>query len=201
VLSQDERNVLGKEITRCALIYGKDLGRGEITMMITLLEEYFGLTCSEYVKNIRAYIENPANKFFPTLVNLGRRPELSAAAKANDLAGKIRKAITVKGWADPEGAKEYLGPVGWEVVERSGGWVYICENHGVDLNPLTFHAQARDMALSLIETEKITKHEQIESRVFNLDFKLKTIEEATERKGIEDGRKNTHTDSSGPQES
>ncbi|WP_289460478.1 hypothetical protein, partial [Klebsiella pneumoniae] len=75
---------------------------------------------------------------------------LSPATKAQEVSGRIREAISKFGYANQQDAREYIGSLGWKVVERFGGWIYLCENHGLDLNPLTFFAQARDSVISII---------------------------------------------------
>lgn len=78
--------------------------------------------------------------------------KLSTETLANEAASRIREAIGKFGWCNGLEAEKFIGGLGWKVVERAGGWGYVCENHGLDLNPLTFHAQARDLAKSMIES-------------------------------------------------
>jgi F0F1-type ATP synthase delta subunit len=40
------------------------------------------------------------------------------------------------------------------VVRRMGGWQYICEHHGLALNPGQFFAQARELVKSKLEIEE-----------------------------------------------
>lgn len=44
-----------------------------------------------------------------------------------DIASRIEGAIYKFGYTSPERAKEYIGDLGWHVVEQFGGWPRICE--------------------------------------------------------------------------
>jgi hypothetical protein len=55
------------------------------------------------------------------------------------------------GYCNAGQAEKYIGPDGWRIVQRQGGWTYICENLGRNLNPGTFQAQLRDQLLGEIQ--------------------------------------------------
>ena len=46
---------------------------------------------------------------------------------AQDIASKIENAIRLYGWPSPGRAREYIGELGWEVVNQSNGWNEICD--------------------------------------------------------------------------
>jgi hypothetical protein len=156
-MTQQERDIMGSELTRLAFIYGYELPKERISIFINVLIDFVPASLNEYLKAFTKYSEDPKNRFFPNPAQIRQyiKPKLSPDALANESANKIRMAITKYGWPDPNGAKEFMGDLAWRVVERTGGWRYICENHGLDLNPLTFHAQARDSIKSLIEQDSI----------------------------------------------
>jgi hypothetical protein len=53
--------------------------------------------------------------------------------RALDIATRIEGAIRRLGHGNPEKAKEAIGPVGWEVVNRLGGWISVCDFDDKDL--------------------------------------------------------------------
>lgn len=69
--------------------------------------------------------------------------------KARDAASRIVSAMSRFGYMRPEDAKEYVGELGWAVVERQGGWSSLCERVMREELP-TYQAQWRQLALSLI---------------------------------------------------
>jgi hypothetical protein len=158
-MNQEQRNTLGKKITETAVYYGKnDLSKDQAVAMINVMENHFGNESLEKILTaIDRYVLDPKNKVFlsPATLRPYLNPELSTDAKANEVANRIRAAIGKYGWPNPNDARAYIGELGWKVVERAGGWSYICENHGLDLNPLTFFAQSRDSAKAIMESASI----------------------------------------------
>lgn len=39
-----------------------------------------------------------------------------------EISTRIEGAISKFGWTNPKGAREYMGPLAWEVVQQLGGW-------------------------------------------------------------------------------
>lgn len=157
-MNQHDRNTLATAISEAAIYFGKyDLSKEQITILINTIQKQFKILCSEdvikVVASIQKYLEDPKNKAFfsPATLKTYFAPELSIDAESNEVASRIREAVKKFGWSNPSASKLMIGSIGWQIVERSGGWQYICENLGLDLNPLVFHAQARELAKSLIE--------------------------------------------------
>jgi len=48
-------------------------------------------------------------------------------AMSRDISARIVGAISKFGYANSKDAKDYIGPVGWQVVSMTGGWTSICE--------------------------------------------------------------------------
>lgn len=186
MLTQQERDALGKDLIDLALLYGYQATREEIRQFIDVLQRFADSTLVEYQGAITKYSQDRKNIRFPIPAQIiaCMRTELSPEARANEAATRIRAAISKFGWAQPSEARAWIGELGWGIVTRVGGWVYICENHGVDLNPLTFHAQARDIAKSMIEQNQVGTLDQpiglpepakreglVSAKEFILDFK------------------------------
>lgn len=70
-------------------------------------------------------------------------------ARANDIAGRITYCMRRYGYTNPVPARQAIGEIGWQVVERRGGWTHICQTQSADQIG-TFTAQCRDMAKSLM---------------------------------------------------
>jgi hypothetical protein len=69
---------------------------------------------------------------------------ISTEVKAREIAARIVGAITQFGWNNGTEARLYIGPEGWSAVERQGGWMHLCQNTGVTIQPTTLQAQLRD---------------------------------------------------------
>lgn len=136
-----------------AIYYGKtDLSRPVISMYIDDIVAS-GLSFSQALDAYSAYRRNSKNTRFPIpsqIIDLVK-PQVNDDALAREAAIRIQQAIAKFGYMGGDEAQAFIGEIGWQVVRRFGGWRYICENHGIELNPLTFHAQARDIARTQIE--------------------------------------------------
>lgn len=155
-MKQHERDQLGLQLTEIAFVYGHDLPREKAKQFIDLLQKYIPASFAQYQRALQCYFDDPKNKTFPSLAGLRVYidPKASVESQANELSSRVVEAISRFGWNNGAEARAYLGDTGWELVKRSGGWAYVCENLGLSLNPGTFRAQARDLAKSLIEAQK-----------------------------------------------
>lgn len=138
---------VAKEVMLTAMFYGKELEDEQIKMFVELFNDF---PKEAVVQAYKLYRSDSKNKFMPypaQIIGL-LDPELEPEEEARLIAGRITESITKFGWCSSSKAREYIGEIGWSVVESWGGWVYICENHGMKINPSTFYAQIRDASRS-----------------------------------------------------
>lgn len=149
-----ERSTVGEHWLGLSQMYGREIPRMALKIM---LDSVADLPASEIIKALENWAKtSKLNRHpLPGEVRELLSGELSVDAKANEAANRIRQAIGDYGWCNPGEARDFIGELGWSVVIRCGGWAYVCENHGSELNPLTFHAQARDSAKSILESAKL----------------------------------------------
>jgi len=126
------------------------------------------------------YRKNPQNKTFPLPAQIRElvKPEefVAVEVQAREVASRIVGAITKFGWCGAQEAKVFIGAIGWEAVERNGGWMNLCQNVGVSINPATLQAQLRD---------------QLEG---TLRYGTKAIESNIKAKPLSQGRKDGEDD-------
>lgn len=144
-MNQNERSQLANVILTTAKYYNKPVDRDMISMMVDDLSEF------DFEKIMVAYKTfrlSPENKFFPLPAQIISivKPTPSSELLSREIASRITGAVTKFGYSNTLLAKEFIGELGWKVVERKGGWSYICENLGLSLDPGTFEAQARELA-------------------------------------------------------
>lgn len=102
-----------------------------------------------------AIIERRGNERFPSIGDLVQRcaPEVLDTDTAVEVAGRVWTAIARFGRYRAADAASWIGPVGWYVVEHSGGWGKICETaQAKDVG--TWRAQLRDHAAAAIRRHK-----------------------------------------------
>ncbi len=156
-MTQEERNELGQIIGAMAIYFGRqDITRPVVSMFLDDIEQA-GLSFAEALGGYTRYRQSSKSRRFPIPADIIElcRPQASDESLAKEAAGRILDAITRFGYMRGDEAQIYIGSLGWSVVKSFGGWRNVCENHGVEFNALTFQAQARELAKSHLELNRI----------------------------------------------
>lgn len=171
-MTQQERDVLGRKLTELAVFFGKEFPKEQASIYINALLNFVPATLNDYLAGLDRFTRS-APKSFPTPFMLKPFVENKPNPEqlAHEIASRIRFAISEFGWSSTEKAKEYIGSVGWQIVQRSGGWQYLCENHGVKLQPLTYFAQCRDLAKNILELNE----KEVDSESYLLNNNSKNV--------------------------
>lgn len=84
---------------------------------------------------------------FPSIADFKSvfEPPVNAEDEAIEASSRIIQAISKFGWCNANDAREFIGELGWRVVERFGGWMRVCETVTPD-NVTTLHAQFRNIS-------------------------------------------------------
>jgi hypothetical protein len=117
------------------------------TQFAMYAEDLSGLTPAELVHACREYRRNPQNKFFPlpsALVAIVR-PVETELDLGNDVASRVIGSVSKFGSYRGSEARAYIGEIGWECVQRFGGWVTICSELN-DETKTSIFAQLRGLA-------------------------------------------------------
>lgn len=143
------KEALGEIVFALGEYYDKKLTATQIEMYV---EDLMVLSPEELTFAIRKYRTIPENHFFPLpakLIALVTPKENSELDIAREVAGRIIQAVSNYGHNNIFSAEEFIGPVGWKVVKRFGGWASICAELNQD-NRGTMTAQMRDLAISIM---------------------------------------------------
>lgn len=128
-------------------------------------EDLADLPINECIRAYRNYRLNSKNTKFPLPAQIRAivRPEeyISAEAQAREIAARICGAIPKYGWSNTAQARAFIGEIGWRAVERQGGWQYLCENVGANINPTSFQAQIRDQIAANVQYGTFTLETKI----------------------------------------
>jgi hypothetical protein len=173
-VTNEEKSLLKKLIVATSSYYNRQINDDAIKMYVNDLAD---LSFEKVCEAMDEYRKNSNHRFMWLPAQI--REIVSPTPKTKDVARmaalQIRSAITKFGWSNPTQAKEFIGPRGWEYVERFGGWVYLCENLGVTLSETTFFAQFRD---SVESGENL--------RQMDFDATLPALEQFDEFESLED---------------
>lgn len=159
MLDHKQKEFVTKIYDQTCKAFDKTLDPDVLKMQV---EDLSDLNFESILSAISAYRRDGKNVMWPRASKIRElvNPKQSKDGMANEAASRIRKAISDFGWFNSEKARAFIGELGWAVVDRAGGWQYLCESHGVELNQLTFHAQARDLAKAIVESSELGIHNQ-----------------------------------------
>lgn len=96
------------------------------------------------------YRKNPRNRKMPLPSDIREMicPSISVENESREAAARIFSAIRKFGWNNPADAREYIGELGWRVVNLQGDWVGLCESMSNHMIP-SLQAQYRELAISV----------------------------------------------------
>lgn len=116
------------------------------------VEDLEGLPAELIGAAMQEYRRNPKNTRVPLPAQIRAlcEPQVDDDSLAREAASRIVSAVRTIGYPSPGSAREYIGELGWKVVERNGGWMSLCQNLMEDQIG-TFQAQARDLAKAQIQ--------------------------------------------------
>lgn len=158
-MNQTERDEIGKALSRAAVFYDRtDLDKQKISMMIDVIEDaYPEAGTVQILSAIKSYRDDQKNSFFPAPAKLAPylRPTISKESQAQEIASRIIESVPKFGYTKTgyHLAKDYIGSIGWVVVQRFGGWQPLCEDLGSKIQITTFLAQAREIIKSQLEIQ------------------------------------------------
>lgn len=164
-----------------ARYYGRKIDDDVLLMMA---EDLADLCEDEVIAAYHSYRRNPKNRVMPLPAQIREivQPEIDVDSLAKEIASRIAGAIPKYGWSNAAAARAFIGDDGWRVVERFGGWVYLCENYGLSVDAGTFYAQTRDLLRVRLthSDEKLTETVRLNggppARVLELISQVKKIE-------------------------
>lgn len=169
----DQLKELKLGIIQTAVYYNRDLTPGVLTMMVEDLSDLdFDAVSDAYLK----YRRSPKNKTFPLPAQIRElvEPVADDESEARDAVEKIKLAISKFGYPHGTLAKDFIGEIGWSIVNGLGGWLSVCESD-FTYNPAMI-AQARTRAMDLVKfgtrptVDQTPKLERPNLRLIGKDF-------------------------------
>lgn len=152
-MTDDEKKRLKKIIVGTGTVYGKEYTDGALLMIVDDLSDLAFDDVSEAYRKCRM---DHMRRFAPLPAEIRHivNPQENDEDEARDSAARIVAAVSRFGWANQLPAREFIGELGWMVVERQGGWATIC-GELTDQNIGMLQAQFRELAGSLRRRAKI----------------------------------------------
>lgn len=148
-MNQLERNAVGEALVVLNAYYGREVRREVVSLMLDDLDD---CDATGVLSALRDYRRDAKNRQppLPAQIRAILNPQVDPDSAAREIAARVTAAIPKFGYMRGQDARAYIGEVGWECIERQGGWSFICEHHGLQLDPGVFQAQVRELAKSAL---------------------------------------------------
>jgi len=175
------REAVGEAWIGIAEIYGRELSKAALGMF---LEATSDLDQAKVLAALKNWVKVSKHMRYPLPAEIREMiaPVVDDETIAKEIASRISQTVSSCGYSNQQAAKTLIGELGWAVVERWGGWQYICENLGTTMDLGTFQAQARDLTKAMLKIEKSER--QIMSSDLHLSGKLSSILEIASKQSI-----------------
>jgi hypothetical protein len=145
-------------IVGLAELFRESLSARQLALYAEALSEFSPEEVKRAIREIA--LEDPTVTRYPlpSVIRARIRPPKNALAEANEAANRIVGAMEKFGWNNADAAREYIGELGWAVVERQGSWASLCENTKANDIPI-LKAQWREQAKAIYERARLGHHD------------------------------------------
>jgi hypothetical protein len=171
---------------KVANYYDKTCSEEALTMYAQHSSEF---PVDDLVKAFRQYSEDPKHAFMPKPGQLigYLKPHIDSDSEAREITARLVRAIATHGYTNSQKAKADIGPEGWPAVEGAGGWAYLCQNHGLSIDPGQFAAQARGVIKTQIERRNAGQTIGLDRQIEGGNSAMKLIEDLAKKKELKSG--------------
>jgi len=173
-MTQQERNTMGEYWVGLAQMFGRDLSKMSLKIMLDAIDDLDFQDCMNALSKW-AQTSKLGRPPLPADLRDMINPPVDDRAVAIVMARKIDKSVRDHGWAwdhgimGPDGVYyvgngkpfatwkeavlEELGPIGWATICQKGGWLQT-RNSANDMEEVNFIAQTRDQIQSTMQLER-----------------------------------------------
>lgn len=158
-MTEAEVRHLKKIIVVTAEYYGRDLSTEAMQMRASDLAH---LLIADVERAYIEYRRNPKNRTDPLPAQIMEilDPSISDDGEATEAAARVIAAVSKHGHTNPIEARQWMGELGWKVVEILGGWYTVCTSLGIGITAGTAQAQWTKIAKQVIDKSRAGKLEQ-----------------------------------------
>lgn len=177
-MTAEQIKELKKGIYQMAVYYNRNLPPEVISMMA---EDLCGYDFASILEAFRAYRKDPKNTAFPLPAKIIAMidpfiNDSDPKQEAHEIAQRCFDSITNFGYTKPKEARAFIGPVGWEAINRRGGYTYFCQETLKKDIPILI-SQMRDAIISDVIRFRQNKNQIVEQ----IEYKDPPKEIKTER--------------------
>lgn len=158
-MTPEEVKQLKKIIVVTAEYYGREMSPEAMQMRASDLAH---LNYAEVESAYNEYRRNPKNRTDPLPAQIMEiiDPTITDDGEATEAAARVIAAVSKFGHTNTAEAHEWVGELGWAVVNLLGGWYTVCTTLGVSINSGTAQAQWSKIAKSIMDKSRAGKLDQ-----------------------------------------
>jgi len=151
-MNQQERIGIGEMWVAIAQMYGKDLTRQALVLMLDSINDLDPVKVYDVFKQ---WVNEKKTNSYPLPADIRAlvMPSLDPLDKSRLAASRVIEAVNKFGYTSPFEAREFIGELGWQAINNFGGWDYVCGNLGHVIDVTTFNAQIRDICVSVLKSQ------------------------------------------------
>ena len=146
----EEKKQIANLIMLRAELSGRTFSSQAIGMMIDDLSDLHAQAIIDLLKRW-GQIENQFPS--PAIIRSKLKPEINESDDVQESVNRILSATSKYGYTNPSEARKFIGELGWQIVNGTGGWQSLCENLTTDSIGI-YRAQLRDYGLSVWKRAK-----------------------------------------------
>lgn len=167
-MNNSEKLEISKLWFATAKLYDKVLDQDMLNLLTLDVDD---LNAQDVINALNIYRKDKKNKFWPKASDVRELviPSFSDESIGRDTSARIIAAIPHCGYDNGLLAKDYIGEFGWNIVNRLGGWVFLCQNVGLSISNSALAAQIRDLATD----QSLYGFKAIKEKVDNLHLESK----------------------------
>lgn len=149
-MTNEQKTKLAKLYFEIGETHGRTISKDTL---ITLVNSFSDLDFTQVYSAMQDWLMNGTH--FPVPANIRQKviPQMDDKDHALDCVNRIIAAVSRFGYTNSESAKEFIGSLGWETVQRFGGWKSLCENL-TGQNEGILRAQLRELAIVVSKKSK-----------------------------------------------
>ena len=149
-MNNSDKQQLAKLYAGMALTYGRTVTAESVAIMVNSLDD---LDFNDVRNVLNEWVATETQFPMPSLIRNKIKPKIDELDDGREIASRCIGAVAKFGWPSPEGARSYIGEVGWECVQRFGGWRTFCQELSYE-NQNMMMAQIRDLAQTIMKRSK-----------------------------------------------
>jgi len=174
-MTPEQKNKLALLYFQIGEIHSRTLSKDTL---VTLVNAFNDLNFDDVYRELNSWLLN--GNHFPLPAHI-RQKILPVKNESDDISESVNRSLTTVtkfGYCNSDQAKNYIGELGWQIIEGMGGWVHLCETLGSETPEGVMRKQMLDYGETVWKRVKRGEHNippALPESVLNLLPQFKSI--------------------------